>query len=349
MPKVSNSKSILNFLDNKKPRFNLKHNRSLLPLTPPSTAVSAKNTDRLTTMLLKRRKIINNVPINNIPISKSSRVVNIKSNKIAKFLGFNNAKNFDNFIKNIDVKKLTITQSKKLRKIFSYLSDVAKKNPKSIAKLAIIGGTLTAMVIYIKKFQATYSGCFRYQRKKITNYFDESTTKYKFAGSSWCNTNGSHNSDQNISLLSENTHPLYEQKKWDCEYDNFDKSNDSDKEVIDKIVSLGCNGLCDWQNFNTLARMTKNDEFREIIITPETDERFSSDYVYKCETVSFLHALASTTTNALGELFTFSFGEIPIKPMIFIFLFIIFLYILYKIRKNLKNNNNSSSKKTEIF
>ena len=347
MPRLSKPKSILNFLDNSNnPRFNPKH--SLVSLPPSSSssvsnavtrisATSAKNADRLKTLFRRRKKI----PINKKNPNMDS-FVNNKSDRIARILGFTNVKSFDNFIRNINVKKLSITESKKLRRLFSYLSRVAKKNPKSIAKLAIIGGTLTAMVTYIQKFQDSYSGCFRYQRNKITNYFEESTVKYKFAGSSWCNTRGG-SSSQNIILLSEKKHPLYEQKKWDCNYDNFDKSNDNNKRIIDKIVGLGCNGLCDWQNFNTLARMTKNDEYREIIISPENDIRFSSNYIYKCETKSFLHALASTTTNALGEIFTFSFGEIPIKQLVFTFLFIILMYILYKIRKMVKLNNISIS------
>ena len=269
----------------------------------------------------KKTKLNNNNNNNVITISSSSSNIE-KSNLVAKSLGFKNTSDFDNFIKNVNPKRIIdVKETKKLTTLFKYLSKIAKKNPKSIAKLAIAGGSITAMIIFLKNFQNDYSGCFRYN--KSTN----DKIKYKFSGS-WCNSNNTKNfNDENIKSLPENEHPLYNQNKWDCKYDSFDKEN----QQINEILNLGCNGLCDWKNFNILAKTT-NGEYKSIF-----HEEFHK-YDYKCETISLLQALSISTTNTLTDLFNVNLG-IGIKQIIFLFIILILIYKLYfslKLRK-LKN------------
>ena len=83
--------------------------------------------------------------------SLSKLNIDINANRIAKSLGFKNTRDFDTFIKRINQYKLNSYETEKVLKLYTYLKNVAKKHPKSIAKLAIAGGSLTAMIIFIKK------------------------------------------------------------------------------------------------------------------------------------------------------------------------------------------------------
>ena len=277
----------------------------------------------------KIKPIINNN--NNISNSNNLDI----SNKIAKRLDFKDVNEFDLFIKAVDLRKLTTTETRKLRKIFNYLKNVAKRNSKSIAKIAIAGGTIVAMVTFLKNFQDTHSGCFRYSRRKL----DDGEIKYKFDGASWCNTDNKNINETttNIKLLPETEHPLYDQIKWDCDYDKF---NDHKTENVGEILNLGCNGLCDWRNFNILAKTT-NGEYKPIVSEDLLNgNKYFYNYNYKCETVSILRALSISTTNVLSDLFDVNLS-LEIKRIVFLCLFI---FLVYKL---LQYWNNSRVKKIE--
>ena len=60
----------------------------------------------------------------------------------------------DDFIKNIkNPHNLNALEKRNALNIFNYLSKVAKKNPGTVAKLAIAGGTLATMIIFLRKYQ----------------------------------------------------------------------------------------------------------------------------------------------------------------------------------------------------
>ena len=341
-PKSIIDKKIIDAFSFRKPDVDSLSNS--LPSSSSSIERNIKN-KRVMSIFNKLNKRIKNKKIKETghPFNRNTTSSSIhKSNVVAKSLGFKNVADYDKFIKNINPNKLTGKETGQLSKLYRYLLKVAKKNPKSIAKLAIAGGTLTAMVIYLKQFQGNHSGCFRYKRKRFS--IGEDKIRYKFAGSSWCNTTSSdgNDDDDDIKHISEREHPLYNQLKWDCNYSNFDKKN----ETVNDILSLGCNGLCDWRNFNILAQTTGG-EYQRIVSDQllNFDERFYA-YNYKCETVSFLQALSTSTAETLNNLFTLSFGKIQVKRILFIFLFIFLIYIAYSSLKTMKkkkmyNNNNN--------
>ena len=353
MPKLYNPKTIINNIDNTS-NFSFRTNSSATNLPkkiPPSSSSNRiinslgnkknigrinNNNNRIKNLILrvKKNKKIKNNKNSTTTTSTTNTLVSVdKSNSIAKSLGFKNAADFDNFIKDINLNKLSVTETKKLSRLFHYLSKVAKKNPKGIAKLAIVGGSLTAMIVFLKKFQNEHSGCFRYGR----NNDESDNIKYKFAGSSWCNTNGSSSSsnggDDKIKLLPESEHPLYNRIKWDCNYNNFKKNDDDDDQaLVDKILEMGCNGLCDWKHFNFLAKKTRG-EYTPIIskdLVNNNNEHFFK-YIYKCETINMLQALSISTTNTLSDLIglNVSNGIVLIKQLFLVFIFLILIYKMY--------------------
>lgn len=236
-----------------------------------------------------------------------------KADKLANKIGFKNENDFFNFIQSIkDPSRLTVEQATRLSKVFKHFSKLAKKHPLSTVKLAVIGGTITAMVIFLKRFQQSHTGCFRYN--------GEDDVKRKFKGSNFCVNDDNDNDD--VELISEEEHPLYNVKnKWDCKFSNF-KSNAK----VDGILSLGCNGLCDWENFNVLASYSNSNKYKPI--DNIGDEHH--EYLFKCEKMTFLRAISTSTSNAFNELFFDSnFGKSIIKSIIRIFIIIILIFFLY--------------------
>ena len=288
-----------------------------------------KNYNRIQKLFVdfhKRKRNTNHI---SKTINKPQYISINKSDSIAKSLGFKDTTDFEKFIKDINPYTLNTNEMKKTSKLYKHLSNIAKQNPKSVAKLAIVGGSITAMIIYLKKYQNTYSGCFRYKKGNIISnvLINDDKIKYKFAGKTWCNTTEKYsNSDSNssssssiIKLLPENEHPLFNKIKWDCNYNNFEKGN----KKIDNILNLGCNGLCDWRNFNVLAKTT-NGEYK-----PINDINLQqNNYIYKCETISILQALGMSTSSLLGDLFSINLG-IDMKYLIIIILIICILYKIY--------------------
>lgn len=281
-----------------------------------------KNNNNLITTIVKRKnipKIVNNHKI----ISNNKKFFNNNNiNKVAQYMGFKNADEFNNYIKTVNPYKLDTSQVNKLSKIFNYLSKIAKKTKgKNVAKLAIAGGTLSAMIIYLKKIQNKYNGCFRYDND------DNDEIKYKFVGS-FCINTGDDDDYDDVKLISEEEHPLYNVEKWDCKYDKFEKGN----KRVDEILQLGCRGLCDWKNFNILAKTTKG-EYEPISI--------SDKYTYKCETMTLLKALSSSTGNVIDEIFSgILFSDLGKNLSAFLFhlscMFMLIIAIIIIIRYNKK-------------
>ena len=341
MTKLFNAKSVITSLDNirgigkKTSSHGSKiFNKSSRVSSSSSFKHSNGKIKNLLMRVNKRQKKVTRTTTKNKNISSISTE---KSNTLARDLGFDNVTDFNKYINDINPHKLTVVETTKLSRVFKYLSKVAKKNPKSIAKLAIAGGTVTAMVIFLKEFQNKYSGCFRYDKN------GDSNVKYKFAGSSWCNITATDiiDSDNNeIKILPENTHPLYNHLKWDCNYTRFgqnpvsfveennNNNNNEEKEIIiENILSLGCNGLCNWRHFNTLAKMT-NGEYKPIIIKDFDDTQIFYKYIYKCETIDILTALSMSTVDALSDLLDTNLG-IKIKQVFLMFILFILIYKLY--------------------
>ena len=265
----------------------------------------------------------------------SNGSVNYSYNQTAKSIGFKDAVEFDNFIQKIDPHKLNISETQKVSKLYSFLSKLSRSNKSRgshIAKLAIAGGTITAMIIFLQNFQRNHSGCFRYERNKFntrkdTEDGDETRIKYKFDGKSWCNNNvlgGGTSENKTVKTIPESEHPLYYVDKWDCNYKNFPLGN----ERVDRIINMGCNGLCNWENFNFLATLTQG-QYQPLVDYDETR------YVYKCETVSFLQAVSSSTGDAISHtfsgLFNSDLGQQLVTTLFRVFFIMILIYVIFKI------------------
>lgn len=263
-----------------------------------------------------KSKILNHKFNNNNIINKR---INFKNNNnIAKSLGFKDTLDLDNFIKNVNPYNLKSSEVKKISKLYSYFSKIAKKRPTNrLVKLAIAGGTITTMIIFLQNYQKTYTGCFRYDKYKGK---EQQEIKYKFDGVSWCNNIGNNNNNnKDVKLIPETQHPLYNKKKWDCNYDKFPIGNNQ----VDRILNLGCNGLCNWKNFNILAKTTKG-EYEPIIY--DDDDK----YVYKCETINMLQALTISTGDAFSDLFDWNLDNHFINTVLRIIFIVILIYIIIK-------------------
>ena len=271
-----------------------------------------------------------NNTINNIhTISRNSTTVNSNYNQTAKSIGFKDSVEFDNFIQNIDPHKLNISETQKVSKLYSSLSKLSRSKSKGshIAKMAVAGGTIVAMIIFLQNFQRNHSGCFRYDKvNNGSNDGDEIRIKYKFDGKSWCNNvlGGGTSENKKVKTIPETEHPLYNVNKWDCKYKNFPLGD----EKVDRILNLGCNGLCNWENFNVLATLTQG-EYQPLLDYNDTR------YVYKCETVNFLQALSSTTGDAISHTFSglldSDLGRQLVSTLLRVFFILILIYIIFKI------------------
>ena len=228
------------------------------------------------------------------------------TDKIAKGMGFADEKDFGNFINKIDDVK-TASNNPKLHKIYKYLSN----HKSTIAKNALLGGTIGYMVHYIKSFQNKQSGCFRYSIDKKNN---DDMMRYKIKGNFCCNSNNDDES-QYIKLLPEESHPLYGKPKWDCNYDEFFlNDNNDDRDDYHKIMNQGCRGLCNLENFNRLAQLT-NGKYQPVVNLMNNDDdeeddgsgggggssSSSSKYVYRCENATFLAALSNVSGNIMSD------------------------------------------------
>lgn len=278
---------------------------------------------------------------NKLPHSDYSSIKK-RTRMIANNLGFKNETSFYNYIDDIrDPYRLNLSQTQRFSRVFIYLSKFAKKHPGSIAKVAIAGGTIATMIIFLKKFQNKHTGCFRYSKDDK----DESLIKYKFRGSSFCNNNNNNDDDEyyyddsDLKLISEEEHPLYGKRKWDCSFDAFERNS-----RVDAILNRGCRGLCDWENFNILAGHTRG--LYEPIKLESMDESKYSRYLFKCEKMTVLRALSTSTGNALHEVFSglidSQLGENIVRLLtraVIIILLLIIMYNLYSYLKVNKTNN----------
>ena len=271
-----------------------------------------------------------------------------ETNALARKLGFDDEAGFAKCISDLNLKKtLPVEDSRKLGRIFRFI----KKHPASLAKTAVAGGGIVYMVSYLKQFQAENTGCFRYAKDD-----NDKLIRYKFAGN-FCLQDDSKNNNLNdsdsVKILSEDQHPLFNiTSKWNCEYLAFERGNP----LVDEILNAGCNGLCDWTNFNFLTEhVTENKTglYNPLVMDNDDDD----EYMYRCEKATILRALTSVATNVIDETVSgFTQSQLGIKMINFlksqigqaITLIMILLFLLYSVRalvdhykhgETTKNNN----------
>ena len=238
-----------------------------------------------------------------------------RANALAKKLDFKNEREFRQFIDTVSEK----SKDGRLLKIYNYLFKVAKENPKSIAKIAIAGGSIATMVVYLKNYQKKRTGCFRYIRGQMD------TEPKKIMGNYCVNNDNDNDNDNDENVIPEAEHPLHGVNKWNCNDNLFSNSIDP---AVNHILSLGCHGLCDWRNYNTLASIAK--DFEPIVIDPKHTQ--DDEYVYKCERITILRALASNVGAVFNETFSglmdSSIGR-KIARAVFLFALVITMLLLY--------------------
>ena len=289
--------------------LNLEKNKNIINNTPLST-INKINTNKnsISRRIKESRGIIGNrhntsLYNNNtvmetlkkkIPFQDYIRLKK-ETNTIAKHMGFESEDDFAKFIK--ESSSSSDADTKKLKNIFLLFKEYAQKNPKSIVKYAVITGTISGMVIYLKKFQSENTGCFRYEKNANINNV---LIKYKFKGN-FCNNVKQEQETNYIKLLPENNHPLYGKLKWDCSFNQFYSNENFATQDIDDIRFLGCNGLCNWENFNRLAQSTK--EYAPIEYNINNEEE-NNQYLYVCESSTILRELATSVGDTVNEVFT---------------------------------------------
>ena len=249
---------------------------------------------------------------------------------MAKKIDFKNEKQFRTFIENVS----ETSNDSRLSKIYNFLANFAKKHPKSIAKAAIAGGTITTMIVYLKNYQRQRTGCFRYIAGQME-------TEPKRIHGNFCINRDEKSEYNDDIMIPESEHPLYKVNKWDCDLPKNIFSNSLDPQT-NHILSLGCSGLCDWQNFNKLAdNMPKNNAYPYQPIDYNEHENIQG-YVYKCEHITILRALASNVGTVVHETFSGIMDSNIGKKMtrvISLFLMIFLITLFYSTVISLTSNN----------
>ena len=272
--------------------------------------------------------------------TKTTWVNNIKKrstlDRNAKKLGFQNESDFNHFFKHVDAKKMTQAETAKATKLYNELSKIVKKSKNSggrttsVAKLAIAGGTISAMVIYLQSYRNERSGCFRLFKNSASN----DNIGSKFIGKMYYCGNAS-----SEGKIRQRKHPLFAHEKWDCNYNDFINKN----ETLDKILKLGCNGLCNVDNFNFLVRHhTESGKFAPV----ETDLK---QYKYECRDVSLLEALSQSTETAVSKItqgiLDSELVKQILKLLLQIFVLLLLFFCSYKIIKYMFQFENGENKK----
>lgn len=264
-----------------------------------------------------------------------------QTDTVAKKLGFFNEIQFSKWIERLNVSKsITVENSKKLGDIYQYITNFIKKHPSSLAKAALAGGSIAFMVTFMQNFQKENTGCFRYSkddqnclvRYKFDGDFCLSTAKnnsYNIKNNNSNNNNSDETVDStkydDIKLLPMEQHPLFGVTKWECDY-----RHDADSKEVDEILHAGCQGLCDWLNFNILAQNTQ--EYSPIDLNTESGEEGEVEdeedddreallfkYIYRCEKSTFLRALTVAVFDIVDETITgFSQSQLGQKTFNFI-------------------------------
>ena len=236
----------------------------------------------------------------NLPFHKHTKWME-ETDNVARQLKFRDEADFGDFVDKLDTTKaMSVERVKKLKTVFQYL----KNHRSAIAKLAIAGGTITALVHFLKKFQAEHTGCFRYSKDDTNNLI-----RYKFNGN-FCLGSPTMMGEETdaIKLLPHADHPLSEISKWNCDYIGF---NDQHNPKIDDILNLGCMGLCNWLNFNTLTEYTTG--FNPLEVDDEAD---FPTFLYQCEKATVLRALTTSIADVIDETLT-GFGQSRLAKRVF--------------------------------
>ena len=276
---------------------------------------------------------INNIIKTKLPFKNYSNMRK-RSDDLAIKIGFDNEEEFGSFISKINPNKITVKEMTRLQKFLNYV----KKHPKSFLKVTLTTGGISALVIYLQKYQRKHTGCFRYH-----NSDDDKSVlvRQKFKGN-FCIGNDANKyddddeeDDDDIIYLEESLHPLYHISTWknSCNYTEIYSGTERDKENVSKILSLGCQGLCDWVNYNILSQYSngKHDAFN---IKSDVDESKYDKYLFKCEKITILRSLSTSAGDVLDDAISgfmeSNFGQRSIKFIISsIFKLIIFICLIF--------------------
>lgn len=199
-------------------------------------------------------------------------------NKLAQDLGFENETQFLEYLES----NPSPTDSK-LTKIFNTMTKWAGKHKSLILKSAILLGVGVAFLEYLNKYNRKNSGCFRYHVGK------GHSLKKEVYLTRFCKFPINRVDYINYDILNDNTHPLFNKKVWNCQ---FDIPNSAETQ---NILNLGCKGICCPHNYNYLSQFVKG---YEPISNLENKEIF---YIYKCEQGTILRNIAEILGDGIGE------------------------------------------------
>lgn len=244
---------------------------------------------------------------------------------LAKKVGFKNEDDLFQYIKQNNVGK-----TGKLKTLFN----IMRKNKKVVARLGL-GASAITLYHYCVIYQQENSGCFRYRKNRNGECIK--STRKKIEGHACWPINNS----KGVEIKSRK-HPLSSVEKWGCKdsIEDFKEANEKDILVKNEILKLGCAGLCNVENFNTLAAMTDN-RYKPV-------DKNDGRYIYKCERVSILKFLFDSAGDAIDDIVEgainsdlgnrlvsiFDFTQIRFYIIIFI---ILFFYYHFFCKNNLKN------------
>ena len=255
---------------------------------------------------------LNSYARNTRPYHRYSKLIE-ESDALARTYGFKNERQLAIYIENAArlSKKAggnkIINEDPRLLNLYHSLRTA--KNKSGILKTALATGTVAGFVVYLANEQAKNSGCFRYTKIKDKNEL----IKHKVIGGNFCiGDKLITDEDSNIRKIPEESHPLFNHDKWDCDFSEFygNNINETDRDKIDEIRQLGCNGLCDSLNFNFLATFT-NGKYEPIKEKgeeggrggeEEEEEEEEKQYMYVCEKATFLRTAVDKTLDVIEDI-----------------------------------------------
>ena len=236
-------------------------------------------------------KRVKKIPVNKVPTTtrvptppKFLKKKPSAADTWAKKLDFADEDEFYKFVRNFDARS---------PKHLSRGRGIAKFMRKNVKSMALVGST-AAIILYLQHYQNLHSGCFRYLKAPETEEGYEPQTGVKMMGD-YCVSSSSVEGE-----IPAQEHPLYYVEKWDCDCDAFDDSDES----VRKIRSEGCLGLCNLENYNTMAAVHElPGKFHPV------DTKEDHQYVYKCQRVTFLQALNENVEEVTNQIADSALGE----------------------------------------
>lgn len=218
---------------------------------------------------------------------------------LAQDLGFKNESDFREFIESNPSK-----DNLKLKNIFNKIKTWTLNNKSPIFKGLIALGLGAGFINILKKYNKMNSGCFRYSVNNDGSLLLERGVYINRFCEQKMTENDYYSSTNPITILAEDTHPLFNISIWNCQslpLSHLKKLCKGHHDTND-ILNQGCNGICNPYNYSILLPYIKEKEKEESTINLDFINK-DKKYIYRCEKGTILRNLAQMTGDGIYQVF----------------------------------------------